>query len=106
MLPEALAGAEFVAVDLGQVRARGAPLVPVDDPRFGGTDEAPAEEPEPWPLEGLDRTEQVRIIEERAAAALGALPAGATVLLRSLADPGTAPPMPGSALSAAGPPGD
>lgn len=105
MLPEAVAGAEFVAVDLGQVRDRGAPLVPVDDPRFGGTDEDPAEEPEPWPLEGLDRTEQVRIIEERAAAALGALPAGATVLLSSLADSGTAPLMQVSALSAPDQPG-
>lgn len=105
LLPEVRGGAGLVVVDLGVVRDRGAPLVPVDDPRLGGTDEDPEEEPEPWPLEGRDRAEQVSAIEERAAAVLAAVPPGSTVLLSSLADSGTTPLMQVTALAAADQPG-
>ncbi len=86
--------AGLVVVDLGTVRDRGRPLLPADHPLFAG---APEEELvkglTDGPLAGLDRVEQVAVVEARAAAVLDALPSGSTVLLASLADSGTTPVM-------------
>jgi len=97
----------LLVVDLGAVRDRGFPQVPADHPRFAGTEDG--EEPEKTatlPLGGPDRTEQVAVVEDRAAAVVTALPDGATVLLASLADSGTTPVMQLAAIgSPADPPG-
>ncbi len=86
--------AELLVVDLGAVRDRDHPLLPATDRRFSGPeDDAPEKATSDWPLAGLDRTEQVAVVEARAAAVLDALPPGATVLLSSLADSGTTPVM-------------
>ncbi len=91
--------ADLVVVDLGSVRDRGDPLLPPDHPRFTGPeDDELTKGAGEWPLSGLDRTEQVAVVEARAAAVLDALPAGATVLLASLADSGTTPTMQVTAL--------
>lgn len=87
----AAGAAELIVVDLGAVRDRHHALVPADDPRFDPDEEEPT--PSPWPLAEPDRTAQVAVVEERAAAVLGALPEGATVLLGSLADSGRTPTM-------------
>ncbi len=86
--------ARLAVVDLGVVRERGHPLLPASDPRFAGPEgDEPVKGTTGWPLPGLDRTEQVAAVEARAAAVLGALPEGSTVLLASLADSGPTPVM-------------
>ncbi|MBD8062840.1 hypothetical protein [Oceanitalea stevensii] len=93
--------AGLLVVDLGAVRDRDHPLLPATDRRFSGPeDDAPEKATSDWPLAGLDRTEQVAVVEARAAAVVDALPAGATVLLASLADSGTTPVMQVTALAA------
>lgn len=103
----AAAGAthDLVVVDLGGVHDRDHSLVPADDPQFSGPlpeDADDATAPAQWPLAGLDRTEQVAVVEDRVAAVLDALGPQATVLLSSLADSGTEPLMQVLALDGPG----
>ena len=99
---QAAVRAGLVVVDLGTVRDRGRPLVPAQDPRFAGPADGEAlEELGQWPLEGLDRAEQVAALDARVGTVLDALPSGAVVLVSSLADSGTAPLMQVGMLAAA-----